>query len=95
MNLRTLKTQRDLIIRIAEKHGAYDVRVFGSVARNEDNHNSDIDLLVNFEHGRSLFDLIELKDELEDILQVKVDIISENGLNKYMKDSILEDAIQL
>lgn len=94
MNLHLLKNRRDLILSIAEKYGAYDVRVFGSISRGEETDKSDIDLLVNFESGRSLFDLIELKDELEELLGIKVDIISENGLNKYIKDTILGDAIQ-
>ncbi|RXT02750.1 nucleotidyltransferase family protein [Ammoniphilus sp. CFH 90114] len=95
MNLHSLKKQRDLVLEIARTHGAYDVRVFGSISRGEETDNSDIDLLVNFEPGRSLFDLIELKDELEELLGIRVDIISENGLNKYMKDTVLGDAIQL
>lgn len=74
MNLNTLKSQRDLILRVAKKHGAFDVRVFGSIARREETSNSDIDLLVKFEPERSLFDLIEMKDELEEVLKVKVDI---------------------
>jgi predicted nucleotidyltransferase len=95
MNLNTLKEQRNIILRIAEKHGAYNIRVFGSVARNEENSNSDLDLLVNFESDRSLFDLIGFKNEIEETMKIKVDIVSENGLNKYIRDFILEDAIQL
>jgi uncharacterized protein len=95
MDLNTIKKQRDLIIDVAEKYGAYNIRLFGSVARHHENQNSDIDLLVNFEPGRSLFELIELKDELEKLLSVQVYVISEKGLSQYIKDTVLQEAIEL
>lgn len=71
---------RDAILEIAARHGADDLRVFGSVARGSDTPGSDIDLLVRFEPGASLFDVVSLQQDLEDCLGVGVDIISEAGL---------------
>jgi len=68
-----LKTKRHNILQLAAQHGAYHVRVFGSVARGESGPTSDIDLLVKMDQGRSLLDLIELGQELESVLPCKVD----------------------
>jgi hypothetical protein len=74
-----LKDKRDAILRIAAKRGAYNVRVFGSAARGEAGEGSDIDLLVEFEPGRSLLDHAALVLDLEEILGRKVDIVTEKG----------------
>ena len=63
-----LKNRREQILEIARKHGVYDLRVFGSVARGEDRPDSDVDLLVDMEPGRSLLDLVALGQDLEDLL---------------------------
>ncbi len=63
-----LSTKREDILRIAAKYGAYNVRIFGSVARGEADEQSDIDFLMNMEPGRSLFDLGGLLSDLEDLL---------------------------
>src|SRR5699024_7717557 len=80
-----LQEKRDIILGIANKHGIKNVQVFGSVARLEDNSASDIDLLVEFENGRSLFDLIRFKQEVEDLLNTKVDVVTENAIHWSMK----------
>jgi len=66
--------------RLAQQHKAVNVRVFGSVARGDDRPGSDLDLLVKFAPGASLFDQIGLAQDLEDALGVHVDVISEGGL---------------
>lgn len=80
---------------MAVEHGIRNVQIFGSVARLEDGSNSDLDLLVDFEKGRSLFDLIRFKQDIENLLDVKVDVVTENAIHWSMKDDVLNGAIQL
>ena len=87
-----LQAQRDTIFSIAKHYHAVNVRVFGSVVRGEENKNSDIDLLVEFLPGASLFDQIGLIEELSSALGRKVDIVSERALNKTIKSQVLSDA---
>lgn len=90
-----LKEKRDELLRIASKHGATDVRVFGSVARGEADEQSDIDLLVCFEPGRSLLDHAGLWLDLEALLDCRVDVVSEGGLKPRLKDRVLSEAVPL
>ncbi|WP_246941809.1 nucleotidyltransferase family protein [Bacillus pinisoli] len=90
-----LQEKRDLILKVAKIHGINNVRVFGSVARLEDKPNSDLDLLVDFDTGRSLFDLIRFKQEIEDLLNVNVDVVTENSIHWTMKEDVLDGAKQL
>lgn len=71
-----LTQKRKAVIKAAATHGAHNIRVFGSVAGSNDHGESDIDLLVDFDKGRSLVDLMELEDELGALLGVHVDVIS-------------------
>src|SRR5437667_2615422 len=75
-----LQEKREDILRIAIKRGASNVRIFGSIARGEADAESDIDLLVDLEPGRSLFDLGGLLMDLQDLLNHKVDVVTERGL---------------
>jgi len=78
VTLETLRRERRAeILKLAEQRGARNLRVFGSVARGEATHTSDLDLLVEWEPGRSLLDHVALKQDLEDLLGVSVDIGSE------------------
>jgi predicted nucleotidyltransferase len=90
-----LQEKRELILKVASNHGIYNVRIFGSVSRLEDDPYSDLDLLVDFEEGRSLFDLIRFKQEVEDLINIKVDVVTENSIHWSMKEDILNGAIQL
>ncbi len=87
-----LTRHRVTILRLARRHGARDVRVFGSVARGEATPDSDLDLLVTFEPSRSLLDRIALIQDLEDALGVPVDVVTENGLHPLIRDEILRQA---
>lgn len=87
-----LRDKREEILRIASAHGARDVRVFGSVARGENNRESDVDFLVEMEAGRSLLDLGGLQMELEELLGCKVDVVTESGLYWLLRRRILKEA---
>jgi predicted nucleotidyltransferase len=80
------------IERVARSHGAQSVRVFGSRARGDAGPESDLDLLVRLEPGRSLLDLIAIKQDLEDMLHCPVDVVTEAGLSPYLRDRILAEA---
>lgn len=90
-----LRANREDILRIAAKYGASDVRIFGSVARGEADAESDIDLLVDIEPGRTLFDLSELLMDLQDLLGREVDILTEKGLHDRIRERILRDVVPL
>ncbi len=90
-----LKSKRNEILQIAAKHGAYDVRIFGSVARGEANSSSDIDLLVKFEPGVILLGHAAMIQELEDLLGVKVNVVSERILREQIRDRVLKEAVVL
>lgn len=90
-----LKFKRPEILRLAQEHGALNVRIFGSVARGEARQGSDVDFLVDMEEGRSLLDLIELSQDLETLLQRKVDILTDNGLSPYLEQRIHAEAVSL
>jgi hypothetical protein len=87
-----LRARRSQLIALANQHKADNVRVFGSVARGEATDESDVDFLVHFREGASLFDLIDLKEGAERILGVEVDVVSDRGLSPYLKDRILGEA---
>ena len=90
-----LKGKRDEILRIAARHGATNVRIFGSVARGEASAESDGDFLVEMERGRSLLDRAALMIELEEALGRRVDVANERGLRPSIREQILKGAVQL
>ncbi len=92
---RLLKEKRDEILRVAAKHGARNVRVFGSVARGEADEQSDIDLIVEFEPGRTLLDHAALWLELQELLGCKVDVVSDGGIKPCIRDRVLKEAVPL
>ena len=90
-----IMNRRDEIIRIAEEHGAHDVRLFGSVAREAASPASDVDVLVRMDGDRSLLDRIALIQELEDLLHCKVDVVNDRALDPMIQDNILAQALPL
>ena len=86
---------RDEILRVATAHGARNVRVFGSLARGDARPDSDVDLLVEFEERRTMFDHIRLILDLERILGRKVDIATERELRDDYRDRVLAEAVTL
>ena len=87
--------QRDVINRVVTQYGGSNIRIFGSAARGDATDSSDLDILIRLEPGRSLLDLIAMKQDLEDLLGCKVDIVTEAGLSPYLKDNILSEAVSL
>lgn len=81
--------------RLAHRYGARNIRVFGSVARGEAGPQSDLDLLVDMEAGRSLLDLVAFWQDLEELLGRRVDILTDGGISPYLKDRIYSEAIPL
>jgi hypothetical protein len=89
---RLLAEKREEILQLAALRGARNVRVFGSVARGEAREDSDIDLLVDVESGRSLLDVVGLWLDLQELLGRKVDLLTEGGVNHHLRDRILAEA---
>jgi predicted nucleotidyltransferase len=87
--------KRTQIVAIAEQFGARNLRVFGSVARGESREDSDIDVLVDWDPGRSLWDHVGLKQALEDLLERRVDVGTARALHWYVRDRILREAVVL
>jgi hypothetical protein len=85
--------KREQILQVAARRGARNVRIFGSVAREEDDAHSDIDFLVEMDAGRSLFDLGGLQAELEDVLGCRVDVVTERGLKNRIRSRVLDEAV--
>ena len=87
-----LLSKRQEIMQIASRNGAYNVRVFGSVARGEARPDSDVDFLVNLEANRSLLDLARLLRELQTLLDCPVDVVTEAGLRPRLRSQVLKEA---
>jgi uncharacterized protein len=90
-----LRVKRDEIRQIAEKHGAFNVRVFRSVARGEAGPESDIDLLVDVGSTTSAWFPAGLILDLEELLGCRVEVVTERALNPMIRDSVLRDARQI
>jgi predicted nucleotidyltransferase len=96
MGIRELITDnRKQILELADKYGASDVRVFGSVARGTADEKSDIDFLVDLAPGRSLFDLGGLLYELQLLLGRNVDVVTTAGLRSRIRDRVLKEAVHI
>jgi len=90
-----LKNRRHEILDIASRYGARKIRIFGSILRGETKQNSDIDFLIELESGRSLLDVIAIKQDLEDLLGCKVDVVTEAAVSPFIRDEILGQAVSL
>lgn len=90
-----LEQKREQVLETATRYGAYDVRVFGSLARSEADDASDIDFLVNMKPGRSLMDLGGLLYDLQELLGIEVDVVTEKGLRARFRDQVLREAVPI
>ena len=95
MSIDELRSRRHEILSMAARHGASNVRVFGSVLHGDDRPDSDIDLLVEVEPGRSLLDIIGLEQELGQLLGRRVEVLTVGGLSPYLEQRILAEAASL
>jgi hypothetical protein len=90
-----IQGKREAILEIARRYGAHDVRIFGSVARGDATEDSDLDIIVRFDPGRSLLDHGGLIMDLRELLGVKVDVIDEDGMRERFRRHALKEAIPL
>jgi len=95
MNRNDLIAKREQILQAAARHGARRIRLFGSLARGDEDSFSDVDFLVEFEPGRSLFDQGGLLMDLQELLGCKVDIVSEGALGPRYRERVLGEAVPL
>ncbi|MGH3887066.1 MAG: nucleotidyltransferase family protein [Pseudonocardiaceae bacterium] len=94
-SLGELRMRREAILQLARRHGAREVRVFGSVARGDAGEGSDVDFLVEMEAGRSLFDLGGLLMDLQDLLGGSVDVVTPASLRERVRARVLREAVPL
>ena len=90
-----LKRHRKEILALAEKHGAFNIRIFGSVAEGNDTGGSDIDFLVDMHPGQSLMDLVGLQLDLEELLNCSVDVRTEKGISHFFREDVIHSAVAL
>lgn len=96
VRLTKLRAHRQQVRRIAQRHGASNVRVFGSVARGEDGSESDIDLLVDLDvRRRGLLPLAAIADELSALLEERVDVVAADALAPHVAPSVTAEAVAL
>jgi len=95
MSSPVLEEYRERILELAARRGASNVRIFGSLARGEGNKESDLDLLVTLEKGRSLLDLVALKLDIEDLIHRSVDVVTDRALSPYIREQVLVEAVPL
>ena len=95
MGIEELRRRRDEILRLAAQRGARHIRIFGSVARGEADDRSDVDFLVELEKGRSLFDLGGLLMDLQTLLGLPVDVVTEKGLKSRIRNRVMDEAVPL
>jgi hypothetical protein len=93
--LESLRQRKAEIENLAARYGAHGVRVFGSVARNEDTNDSDIDVLVEMSDEASLLDLVEFQQALEAMLNRRADVLTVRGINPHLRERILAEAVRL
>jgi uncharacterized protein len=86
---------REAILAIARRNGASNVRIFGSMARGEETDRSDLDLLVHFDPATSLMDYGMLVEELQDLLGINVDVVSEAGIDEHFREAVSREMVPL
>jgi hypothetical protein len=93
MNLENLiRDKGKEILRVSRQHGARSVRIFGSTARGEASVTSDLDILVDMETKSTLLDIVAIKQDLEDLLGCRVDVVTESALSPYIRKDVLKEA---
>lgn len=95
VSLSDILVHRQEILRIAARHGARHVRLFGSVVRGQQTGQSDVDLLVSMDNDRSLVDQVAIIQDMQDLLGVRVDVVPEDALDQEVRDQVLKEAVAL
>ncbi len=95
MNLQELKNYRVRIIELAKQYHSHNIRVFGSVVKNESTENSDIDFLIDPDPEQDLFDVIRLRRALQELLKCDVDIVHSTALHHTIKQEVFASAVLL
>lgn len=91
--LETLKQQRSEILQVAARHGAFNIRVFGSVVRGEETPESDIDFLIDYDKEKTpAWFPGGLLMDLQELLGRKVDILTEQGISPRIRERVLSEA---
>jgi len=93
--LEQVRGKRNEILRLAEEHGAHNVRVFGSIVRGEATEHSDVDFLIDLEPGRTLFDLGGLLMALQELLECPVDVGTAKSLRPELRELVFREAVAL
>src|SRR3989338_1818323 len=91
----TLKELKEEIVPILQKNGVTKAGIFGSYARGEEKSNSDVDILIELEKGKDLFDVVGLKYELEKKIKRKVDLVEYCTIHPKLKDQILQEEVRV
>ena len=91
----SVESVREQVVPALKRHGVVRAALFGSVVRGDARDDSDVDFLVEFEKGKSLFDLVDLQFELEEILGRKADVVTYSGLHKRIRDRVLQEQVHL
>jgi predicted nucleotidyltransferase len=91
----SVRSMREKILEVAARHGAANVRFFGSLARREERAGSDVDLLVDMEQGRSLLDLSHPLQDMEELLGCKVHVVEPEAIHRAIRKRFLEEAVPL
>ncbi len=95
MNLQELRKYQLKITELAKQYHSHNIRVFGSVAKNENTENSDIDFLIDPDPEQDLFDVIRLRRALQELLNCDVDIVHSTALHHTIKQEVLASAVLL
>ena len=93
--MKSIKEVKNKILPILKKNGVVQAGIFGSVARKENTSKSDVDILIEFQKGKSFFDLVSLERELRIKLVTKVDVLTYDSINHLLKKQILAEEVKI